>query len=96
MYFQREDKLALSSTRRAANRGRCSGRWLWVAIGALVFLLWNQKPAGITRRLSLPAKQRIAFVVLTDPHEDHSQNVIPMLAHVEAKYGESLVVLKHS
>jgi hypothetical protein len=31
--------------------------------------------------------QRTAFVCLTDPREDHFQNIIPMLAHVESKYG---------
>jgi hypothetical protein len=34
---------------------------------------------------------RIAFVVLTDPREKHEENVIPMLAHVEEKYGQYAV-----
>lgn len=39
------------------------------------------------------AKQpKAAFVVLTDPREDHFTNVIPMLAQVESKYGERVVL----
>jgi len=34
-------------------------------------------------------KERVAFVVLTDPRENHEENVIPMLKHVEEKYGKS-------
>ena len=35
-----------------------------------------------------PRQKRVAFVVLVDPHEDHFINVVPMLAHVEGKYGQ--------
>lgn len=91
MLFGREDKLTLSSTRRtAAMRARWL-RWVWIPLVAVLVLLWHGYTTGVTRRfkISSPAKkQRIAFVVLTDPHEDHEHNVIPMLAHVEAKYGE--------
>ena len=59
-------------------------RRLWIWIFGLLGLFWV-----LYRRASTPVKQRVAFVVLTDPRERHEENVIPMLAHVEQKYGAS-------
>lgn len=64
--------------------------WKWYGCGllALLFLLLSEgvELFSVKRATRAPSK-RIAFVVLTDPRENHEENVIPMLAHVESKYG---------
>ena len=68
-----------NTTEPAGSHGR---RRLWPLFLGFLGLLWFlYSPASTVK------KQQVAFVVLTDPRERHEENVIPMLAHVEAKYG---------
>lgn len=69
---------ALEQKPRSATRRKC----LWLV--GLFGLYWLASNALPPRK-----KQRAAFVVLTDPRERHEENVIPMLTHVEQKYGWS-------
>ena len=68
-----------NTTEPAGSHGR---RRLWPLFLGFLGLLWFlYSPASTSK------KQQVAFVVLTDPRERHEENVIPMLAHVEQKYG---------
>ena len=63
-------------------------KWYGCGLLALLFLLLSEgiELFSVKRPTKAPSK-RIALVVLTDPRENHEENVIPMLAHVESKYG---------
>ena len=71
-----------------SNRNPAPWKWYGCGLLALLFLLLSEgvELFSVKRPTKAPSK-RIAFVVLTDPREKHEENVIPMLAHVEAKYG---------
>ena len=58
-----------------AGQGNIAGQWM------------QQVPVVNNTHLTGAKKPKAAFVVLTDPREDHFANVIPMLAQVESKYG---------
>ena len=62
-----------------AGQGNIAGHWM-----QQVPVVNNTHPTGA----KIP---KAAFVVLTDPREDHFANVIPMLAQVESKYGQPTV-----
>ena len=70
---------------------RAKRRWLFSLAGlcSATFLFWlfHRNAATSSSEAAVP-KQKIAFVVLTDPRENHEENVIPMLRHVEQKYGK--------
>ena len=71
-----------------SKRSPTSWKWYGCGLLALLFLLVSEgvELFSVKRATRAPSK-RIAFVVLTDPRENHEENVIPMLAHVESKYG---------
>jgi len=75
---------------------RAKKRWLLITATLLAagLLVWLFRQRSQVSRLLIKAKEekksRVAFVVLTDPREKHEENVIPMLAHVEQKYGTLL------